>query len=157
MKIELVIGIIGTFGLALTGMIQAAGCTKVAIAAFIYTVILIVAAVQIDNMPASIRIKKSLAEERYLPLYHQAAGFLLPRARRVFGVAEPTKETHDLLSLWRATWTYKLLDRALLFAVIYPLLVLVVYWGLTGRDGVLGSTVILPAVTPKGKDMRHLA
>ena len=135
MKTEFVVTFIVALFLALTALIQAAGYHFIALVVFLYTLILSGAAVQINNERASTRIKKSLAEKRYQPLYQHAIGYLLPRARRMFGVADPSEDACDVWSLWRATLSYRLLDRALLLAVIYPLFLLLLYWALSGRDG----------------------
>ena len=45
----------------------------------------------------------------------------------------------------RGALNWRLLDAAMLLAVAYPILLVVLHWGVTGADGRLGSALVLPA------------
>lgn len=104
------------------------------------------AAVSIEKLSVAERIQDGLTSEKYRQLYDGMLTFILPPVRRVFGVAEPDTDQTSLPNLLRAAFTYRLLDRAMLFAVIYPLAALILFWGLSGRAGSLGDVTIIPAV-----------
>jgi hypothetical protein len=50
----------------------------------------------------------------------------------------------------RSAWGWTLFDLVLLLAVAYPIVLLVVFWGVTGDEGRIGSLVVLPGERPAG-------
>ncbi len=58
------------------------------------------------------------------------------------GTAGPPPETTPVLHLFRAALTWRLLDRAMLIAVAYPLLAFLLTWLLLGNAAVLGAGVV---------------
>ncbi|MEP3329302.1 hypothetical protein [Sedimentitalea sp.] len=63
----------------------------------------------------------------------QFGWFLAPRAR----------DLDDLKHLQASTFSWPVMDAALKIAVIYPLLMLLCQWGITGRDTGIGAVTIL--------------
>lgn len=129
----------------------------IAFSSFVLALLILFAGLQISGESQSRRLKKSLCTPRYRPLYDQAVSYALPRARVWAGVRAPKGANPKLAMLIRDAFTYRLLDRAMLLAVIYPLLSLLIFWGLTERDGTLGQAVVLPAVDPYWKGPAVLA
>lgn len=58
---------------------------------------------------------------------------------------DPADDKASWPQLFRAAMTWRLYDTALLVAVAYPLLLLVGQWAVTGDEGQLGNTIVLPA------------
>lgn len=55
-----------------------------------------------------------------------------------------TQTRAQAFRLARAGWSWPILDKALLLAVVYPFLALALYWILTGNTGQLGALVVFP-------------
>lgn len=87
----------------------------------------------------------ALSEESYRPLYRRLMRRVVGGALWLFGQERLDEDTRNFSQLVRDTATYRLLDRAMLFAVAYPLLLLVLFWGITGRDGSIGDVVVFAA------------
>lgn len=60
-------------------------------------------------------------------------------------LCDPLKERSNTLDTAWAALSWKLYDRALLLATVYPILCLLIIWLGFGQDGRLGTSVILPA------------
>ncbi|MDA8740825.1 hypothetical protein N9M73_06835 [Rhodobacteraceae bacterium] len=59
-------------------------------------------------------------------------------------LCDPLKERPNILETAWAALSWKLYDRALLLATVYPILCLLIVWLGFGQDGRLGTSVILP-------------
>lgn len=99
----------------------------------------------LDKLSTAAWIKAAMCSARPPTVYHLTLNAILPRIRRAVDIAEPDGHV-GTLSLLRSSFTNRLLDRAMLLAVVYPLFLLLMHWGLTKRPGTLGGTEILPAV-----------
>ncbi|MGB7316786.1 MAG: hypothetical protein WBC85_02365, partial [Planktotalea sp.] len=150
MKVEFIAGGFLTVFTGLAGIVVAAGHFYVALVCFAVGVVSAIVAISINDTTVLRKIGESLKGPSYRLLYDILLDWLLPKARALFGVAEPDSENAALPALLKQSFTYRLLDRAMLFAVIYPLLLLLAYWGLTGRAGTLGAVEVIPAL-PEGQ------
>lgn len=103
------------------------------------------ASVVIGTSDRCARLQDSLTVDRYAPLYHRMGGWLTDRALGWIRAERPQPDSRSMGQVIRGTVGYPLLDRALLIAVVYPLLLLVLYWGLSGDAARLGDYVVVPA------------
>ncbi|QHQ34117.1 hypothetical protein [Algicella marina] len=86
---------------------------------------------------------RHLSVETFAPFYAPTMQAVL---RRVMGwVGQVTEDggTRGLPRLFAGSLTYRLMDRALLVAVLYPLMLIFLHWQWTGEDGRLGGMVVL--------------
>ncbi|UWQ63664.1 hypothetical protein K3723_05055 [Leisingera caerulea] len=118
-----------------------------AAASVFFVTAVVLALVLICSPDRAKRIKAALNAPRYRTLYDRDLSANLPLLRRFFRVAEPCPDT-GLWGLLRGTFTYGLLDRALLIAVVYPILLLLLHWGASGSPGRLGEVELIPAADP---------
>ncbi|CUH99813.1 hypothetical protein [Leisingera aquaemixtae] len=108
------------------------------------------ALLKIHSINHTVHIKTALSEPRYRTLYDTVLTANLPYLQRFFQTAEPDPKA-GFLQLLRSTFTFGLLLRSLLFAVIYPVALLLLHWGLSGGSGRLGEIVLIPAADPAWK------
>ncbi|WP_298839703.1 hypothetical protein [uncultured Roseobacter sp.] len=113
-----------------------------------YALAVVVAVLRIGGRGQSAALRESLRSAGYRPTYDLLLRGVLRRARRWVGADEPSDTTAPVSVLMRQALTFRLLDRALLLAVIYPLFSLLIFWGTTGLDAVLGQTIIIAAADP---------
>jgi len=101
-----------------------------------------------------LRMVDNLRGDDWRPLYRASATRLADFGLSLFGGARPDGDERTLWATLRDTLTYRLLDRALLFAVAYPILLLVVFWSLTLQPAKLGDVVVAP---PADAAWKHTA
>ncbi|WP_300037268.1 hypothetical protein [uncultured Roseobacter sp.] len=111
----------------------------------VYLISVVVAASGINHQTRSAEILHTLQLKSCRAHYTRALEHMLTRARRWVRIPKPATDRTPVSELLRTAFTFRLLNRALLFAVIYPLTSMLIYWGTSGQDGVLGQTILIPA------------
>lgn len=144
MKIDVVFGVIGLLLVGLSGVFGAMGFHAVAFGILVYTAFLTSAAIHLWSEDRRRRARDALAVDRYVPLYHRAMTATLDRILPWVGQRREDDDKKGLRALLAASMTYRLLDRAMLIAVVYPFLLLFLHWGIFHADGRLGTEVIFP-------------
>ena len=88
--------------------------------------------------------------------YKSGVTWLLDLSDRWF-LTEDQRENRAALTPGQWAWTGRLLDRAMLLAVLYPFLMLLVQWTVTGDPGRIGPLEVIPAESVKWKRITALA
>ncbi|WP_184600946.1 hypothetical protein [Sulfitobacter noctilucicola] len=107
------------------------------------TLVFAATALLIDKYTTADWIISALSSAKPPTAYNLSLDFALPRLRAALTISEP-REGSGLFSLLSDVFTYRLLDRAMLIAVAYPVLLLLLYWALVGQGGFLGEVQIIP-------------
>ena len=105
----------------------------------------VIAAIAMEDLNRRDRFVEVLSVPQFTPLYDQFSGWLINWELKLFSAEPPDPDTRNDAEIVRDCFSYRLLDRAMLFAVVYPILLLVVFWSVSGRDGTLGGVVVIPA------------
>ncbi len=90
------------------------------------------------------QLSRLLRRRRYAVLYHELLGAALARVDRwltpAIGPSDEAREAEG-----QRAWSWPLFDFSLRLALAYPLLTLIIAWGVLDTDGKLGNLVVLPA------------
>ena len=162
MKTGPVIAIVGIFVAVALPILSFMGgnaplAVKIAASALsLFILCTLFAAVRLTNPWFARRVRRRLRQEKYQGLYHLFMDGLLVRARLFFDIDEPPDHA-SWARLFRWSWTYGLVDRCLLLGVAYPVLLLFVFWGVSGQDGKLGDVPIIPGADPYWTGLATLA
>ncbi|WP_341864063.1 hypothetical protein [Gymnodinialimonas sp. 57CJ19] len=105
----------------------------------------VLVALALDDSSRRERIIETLSVPRFTPLYDRYAEGLVAWGTRVFSTAPPNPDDRSDARILADCLNYRLLDRALLFAVVYPILLLVLFWATTGRAAYLGTVEVVQA------------
>lgn len=117
-----------------------------------YIISVVIAIFQISGAAQSHALKQSLCSPAYRPVYDRWASWALSKARDWADVPQPDASA-TTWQLLKGAFTYPLLDRAMLLAVVYPILSFLLFWGLTGRPGTLGQVTVIEPADPYWKGL----
>ncbi|XAT61349.1 hypothetical protein GN278_11695 [Rhodobacteraceae bacterium Araon29] len=111
--------------------------------AALWVVLMLIALVKTLEQKPRDYIEGALREKAFTQIYsyptERVVDYLWSR------LCDPLKERSNTLETAWAALSWKLYDRALLLATVYPILCLLIVWVGFGQDGRLGTSVILPA------------
>lgn len=148
MKLGHVLAFYGIFSATLFGIgsiteVELPISITVCVASLLLTAVLV--ALALDDSSRRERIIETLSVPRFTPLYDRYAEGLVAWGTWVFSTAPPDPDDRSDARILGDCLNYRLLDRALLFAVVYPILLLVLFWATTGRAAYLGTVEVVRA------------
>ena len=108
----------------------------------VYIVLLVVAFALLNSPNRKKQLKTHLGHDSYALLYSYALSLCINGFQRLLSGEIPRNLPKDLRSSIRSTFNFQMLDRALLVAVIYPLLFMVIYWSMGVNTGKIGDIAI---------------
>lgn len=114
-----------------------------ALGSFAFLALMLAAELNLGNSRGRMKVAQSLQHPTFTQVYTYFAkgpvGWLWVR------FADPVANDAGLWSLLKGALTWRILDLAMLLAVAYPILSMVFWWIANGRDGRLGTAIVLPA------------
>ncbi|MEM1266102.1 MAG: hypothetical protein AAGI50_08815, partial [Pseudomonadota bacterium] len=136
------------FGIALfvASLAASAGLVWLALGLAFWLFTILYAAIALHTPRHRATIEAELTAERPAYLYEALMTRLLAN---VLPWVDLSPDPERASGIWRAvtgSFTWRLFDRALLIAVLYPLILVLLSWVLTGQDGRLGAALLFPAV-----------
>ncbi|WP_375229016.1 hypothetical protein [Roseobacter sp. S98] len=119
-----------------------------ALLGLVFACAVIAAMLRMGGSAQSRGLKDSLRSGSFRDARSRALSYLLSRAYRWIRTEPPGDGTLPAAALLRHALTFGLLDRALLLAVIYPLFTMLLFWGTTGQNVILGQTIVISTASP---------
>ncbi|MEM9370111.1 MAG: hypothetical protein AAGA26_03020, partial [Pseudomonadota bacterium] len=132
-------------GAALIAIVLAAGQIWLALGILWWLGVILYAAVCLHTPRHRATIEAELTAPRYRHLYEALMTRLLARVSVWVTLRPDPERARTLRRAVAGSFTWRLFDRALLIAVFYPLLLVMLSWVLTGQDGRLGAALLFPA------------
>jgi hypothetical protein len=145
MPLPLILGFFFPVCAAIGFSLNALGWTAGPVFALLMGCVFAVTAMLLDKPASAAWINDALCCARPPTLYHLSMDWLMPKLRRGLEIEQPAADA-GVGRMLAGAFTYRLLDRAMLLAVIYPLLLLLMHWALSGTPAKLGGVEIIPAI-----------